>query len=591
MRVHFTVGVYQRKDEEEEWTALVPVQYGAYISGSGESKLRDRMIDRLRDVLRKAAPVHQELFQLPVGTELVRVPVDFKAKAGSMHGHLPLIVEPRWTSPERQHLFVYHPSRRDMWFVTEERDDIPALALALVREHLSDVEDEDDILGLFSEGRDRLITLAFSAEPMSLLDMLPSRKKDSRTAAGTPRPDRVLHELAVNETQRISNGIVRLGVPRSPYRERMSYLLGGQRPRAVAVVGPPGAGKTMIIEQWISDRLVEDGYPIHKNLDRCFQVWRLSGKRLIAGMSYLGQWEERCLSVLDEARKRKGILWIEDLHLFGRLGQSRQSERSFADFFRGPVRRGDLAVVAELTQEQHARLERDAPGLAEALSLVVVPPASPQETAALLLHEVRALEVKHDDISLHPFVPRTALELGTALFPWRARPGVAIEIVRRVAEEAAARSDDREIAPNDVLEMLARTTGLSSRLLTLEEALDPAEVEASFAARVIGQPAATKAATDVILRVRAGLADPNRPVSVLLFTGPTGTGKTELATAIAEYLYGDQSRLVRVDMGEMSGPDAVSRLIGDRWNPEGMLTSRVRSQPFCVVLLDEIEKA
>ena len=77
----------------------------------------------------------------------------------------------------------------------------------------------------------------------------------------------------------------------------------------------------------------------------------------------------------------------------------------------------------------------------------------------------------------------------------------------------------------------------------------------------------------------------------MLFTGPTGTGKTELATAIAEYLYGDQSRLVRIDMGEMSGPDAVSRLIGDRWNPEGLLTSRVRSQPFCVVLLDEIEKA
>ncbi|HEY5944715.1 MAG TPA: AAA family ATPase, partial [Kofleriaceae bacterium] len=95
----------------------------------------------------------------------------------------------------------------------------------------------------------------------------------------------------------------------------------------------------------------------------------------------------------------------------------------------------------------------------------------------------------------------------------------------------------------------------------------------------------------VIVKVRAGLADPARPVSVMLFTGPTGTGKTELATAIAEYLYGDPSRFVRVDMGEMSGPDAVSRLIGDRWQPEGMLTSRVRAQPFCVVLLDEIEKA
>src|ERR1044072_1249636 len=141
-----------------------------------------------------------------------------------------------------------------------------------------------------------------------------------------------------------------------------------------------------------------------KSLDRCHHVWRLSGKRLIAGMSYLGQWEERCLAVLDEARKRKGILWIEDLHLFGRLGQSRQSERSFADFFRGPVRRGDVAIVAELTQEQHARLERDAPGLAEALSLVAVPAASPGETAQLLLHEVRALELRLSNVALHPFL-------------------------------------------------------------------------------------------------------------------------------------------------------------------------------------------
>jgi ATP-dependent Clp protease ATP-binding subunit ClpC len=590
--IHFSVGVYQKKEGDEEWTALVPARYAAYISGTGDSRLRDRMIEKLRDSLRKALPSDQELFQLPLGSELVRVPIDIKGKAGHIHGHIPLIVEPRWVSDSEQRLFVYHPSRRDMWFVTDNRDELPVLGLALAREHWTDVEDEDEIEELLSNGKDRLITVAFSAEPLSLLGMLPSRKKDNRATAAGPRPERVLHEIAVDETQRVATGSAKLGgVPRSPYRERLAYLLGGQRPRSVAVVGPPGSGKTTLLFQWISDRLAEDGYPIHKNLDKCHHVWRLSGKRLIAGMSYLGQWEERCLGVLAEARKRKGILWIEDLHLFGRLGQSRQSERSFADFFRGPVRRGDLAIVAELTQEQYARLERDAPGLAEALSLVAVPPASSAETSQLLLHEVRALEVRLKDVSLHPFVPRTALELGAALFPWRARPGVAIEIVRRVAEEAAAREDEREITPNDVLDTLARTTGLSSKLLTLEEPLDATEVEGAFAARVIGQPAATKAAADVILKVRAGLSDPNRPVSVMLFTGPTGTGKTELATAIAEYLYGDQSRLVRIDMGEMSGADAVSRLIGDRWQPEGMLTSRVRSQPFCVVLLDEIEKA
>jgi ATP-dependent Clp protease ATP-binding subunit ClpA/ATP-dependent Clp protease ATP-binding subunit ClpC len=591
-QIHFTVGVFaERREGEDEWHALVPGKHAAYLSGDSEARLRERMIEKLRGELKRAHPATQELFQLPLGTELLRVPIDIKTKGGNLHGQLPMIVEPRWTSDDRQQLFVYHPNRRDIWFVTEERGEIQPLAQLAAREAFADTEDNDDLDPLLSEGKDRLIVLAFSAEPQTLIDMLPSRKKDPRAGASTPRPDRVLHELAVDETQRAASGTVRLGVPRSPYRERLAYLLSGARPRSVAVVGPPGTGKTELIKLWIADRLNEDGWPIHKNLDRCSHVWRLSGKRLIAGMSRLGEWEERCLGVLDEAKKKRGILWIEDLHLFGRLGQSRQSERSFADFFRGPVRRGDLAVIAELTQEQFARLERDAPGLAEALALVAVPAASPAETSQLLLHEVRALETRLEDVTLHPFVPRAALELGAALFPWRARPGVAIEIVRRVAEDMARQEDGGDATAEHVLAYLARTTGLSHQLLSIDRALDVQEVEATFAARVIGQPTATRAAADVILKVRAGLADPGRPVNVMLFTGPTGTGKTELATAIAEYLYGDQSRLIRVDMGEMSGYDAVARLIGDRWNPDGLLTSRVRAQPFSVVLLDEIEKA
>jgi ATP-dependent Clp protease ATP-binding subunit ClpC len=614
--IDFTVGIYQAKhDSEDRWTALVPSRHYAYMSGQGDVRLRERMIQRLRDVLRRVPPREQELFQLPIGTELMRLELDIKLDEGRFHGTLPMIVEPRWTSDEHQRLVVYHPLRRQDWFIADDRADIAVIAPVYFR-HVWKRLDPEDLEYLNSNGKDRLAQIAFSTEPQSLLDLLPSRKKDTRGVAFA-RPENVLQAVGVDETQRLSAGTVHLGVPRSPYRERLAYLLGGARPRSVAVIGAPGSGKTSLIHQWIADRLVEDGYRLHTNLDRVHHVWRLTGKRLIAGMSYLGQWEERCLALLDEARTKRAILWIEDLHLWGRLGQSRQSERSFADFFRGPVRRGDLAIVAELTPEQHARLERDAPALAEALAPVAVPPASPGETAQLLLHEIRALETRLP-VELHPFVPRTALELGTALFPWRVRPGVAIEIVRRVAEEGTQPSEDdsipvglralaREVAdkmgggdgkggrstvlPSDVLDYLARTTGLSAKLISLDEPLDADEVEAAFAARVIGQPAATRAAADTILRVRAGLADPGRPVSVMLFTGPTGTGKTELATAIAEYLYGGGERLLRVDMGELSGPDAVARLIGDRWNPDGLLTSRVRAQPFCVVLLDEIEKA
>jgi ATP-dependent Clp protease ATP-binding subunit ClpA/ATP-dependent Clp protease ATP-binding subunit ClpC len=591
--IDFTVGIYARRGDDgtEHWHALLPDQQYAYASGPPETRER-RMIDRLRDILKLVTPASQPMFQFSAAAELLRAPVDLKLTNGRVVGKVPIVVEPIATGPDSRRYLAYHPMRRDECFFAADVTDVELLAQQFFR-HTWDALEANELERLTTNSKDRLITLGFSATPRSLIDELPS-KKQQRTGARMG-PQRVLQTVGVDETARLAR-LGPVGMPRAGYRERMANLLGGDRPRAVAVVGPPGSGKTSLIHRWIQDRVAEDGFPIHNNLDRLRHVWRLAGKRLIAGMSYLGQWEERLLALLEEARTQRAILWFEDLHLFGRLGQSRQSERSFADFFRGPIRRGDVAMVAELTPEQYARLERDAPGLAEALATVSLPAASPAETQHLLLHTIRELEPVLR-VALHPFVPRAATELGAALFPWRARPGVAIEIVRRVAQDARAAAGPivagppLDIEPRAVLATLARTTGLSPELLSLEQPLDVDAVEAAFAARVIGQPVAVHAATDVVVKVRAGLADPGRPVSVMLFTGPTGTGKTELANAIAEYLYGGGERLVRVDMGELSGPDAVMRLIGDGAGTEGLLTARVRAQPFCVVLLDEIEKA
>jgi len=281
VRIDFTVGVYQtRREGEEEWTALTPLPYPVYVSGQGEVRLRERLIDRLRTVLRDAPPIHQELFQLPIGSELMRVSIDLKLANGQLHGAVPLIAEPRWTSDDRQLLVVYHPVFRQHWFLASDRNEIAAIAPTFFRHHFDDA-DGDDIELMTSDGKDRLVPIAFSTEPKSLLDLLPSRKKDPRAAASTPRANKVLQELGIDETRYATSGSLRLGVPRSPYRERLSYLLGGARPRSVAVIGPPGSGKTSLIRQWIADRLVEDGYPIHKNLDRVHHVWRLTGKRLI----------------------------------------------------------------------------------------------------------------------------------------------------------------------------------------------------------------------------------------------------------------------------------------------------------------------
>src|SRR5690348_3862525 len=135
--IHFTVGAYVTKVDsgDEQWTALTPIAHYAYVQGQGEVKLRERIVDRLRDTLRRATPVQQELFQLPPGTELIRVPVELKLDTGKVSGTVPMIVEPRWTSADRQHFVVFHPKRRFEWFFTDSRDDIPLLVSPFLRHH------------------------------------------------------------------------------------------------------------------------------------------------------------------------------------------------------------------------------------------------------------------------------------------------------------------------------------------------------------------------------------------------------------------------------------------------------------------------
>jgi ATP-dependent Clp protease ATP-binding subunit ClpA/ATP-dependent Clp protease ATP-binding subunit ClpC len=590
----FTIGVFQqRQGADELWYALVPPpHHGHWVRGPSEARLRTDLVDRLRKLLDRVDPADHELFHLHAGTRLLRVHVDVGARGPDgaqrrIGGTFPFVLEPRWLDAEKQTLFVWHPLHPEDWFTADDPAQVAELAGHFAR-HAWTAIDDDELVRMKSTGKERLGAISFSATGKTLLDKLPKRDEGrQRAALGRRRHDeRVLESLAVDQTSRAVDGTLPVGVPREPYRTKLQHLLGGRAMRSTVLVGRPGAGKTTLLNRWVADRLTEDGFALNRNLDDIHHVWKLSGKRLIAGMSYLGDWEERVLAVIRDAQLHAGILWIEDLHLFGRLGQSRQSERALADLFRGPIARGALTIVATLTPEQLQRLEDDAPALASLLVRVHVAPASNGETQALLLHETRAIEEKRL-IEIHPFTARAAIELGGALYPWAALPGTAIDLLRKVVDGAAG----AEIGPDAVVAHLARATGLPPHLITLDAPLDPDEVRAHFARRVHGQPEAIGAAADVVLRVRAGLADPGRPLAVHLYTGPTGTGKTELATALAEYLYGDRRRLLRFDMSELSGPDAVGRLVGDRWEPRGLLTERVREQPFAVVLLDEIEKA
>ncbi|HKE20385.1 MAG TPA: AAA family ATPase [Kofleriaceae bacterium] len=564
--------------------------------GQSAHKVERKLVDRLRALFAGARPDQLARCQLGPGMALERLHLDIGVRSAGkrirLAGRFPVVVEPRRLGGDERLLIAYHPLRQEAWFPVDEGAPLGEQAALFFRHAWSGLT-EDMLESYKATGKESLRAVSFTASVSALIDRL-GRPDASRRLPPRPPAD-VLRHIGSDQTRRAVDRTLPGGRPREPYRAEMQLYLGGERRSSVAVVGPPGSGKSTIIARWIHDLLEAEGYELDRNYDRVHKVWQVSGQRIIAGMMYLGDWEQRCLDLLEECRRKRVILWIEDLHLLGRLGQTRESDRNLAELFRGPVARGELTMIGECTDEQLQRLEDDAPSFAGLFGRVRVAPTTARETLEMMVGEARELEQARR-VAYHPFTFRAILEIGGSLQPWKAMPGKALDLLRGLADRAArARAPDStersEIAPGDVVRLLSSQTGLAASLLTSEEKLDESEVARSLSRRVIGQDVAIEAACDAVFRIRAGLTDPRRPFAVYLFTGPTGTGKTELAKTLAEYLFGDPSRLLRFDMSEYATADAVARLIGDRWAPEGQLTRRVRDQPFAVVLLDEIEKA
>ena len=602
--MNVTIAVYQeRVGAELHWVTLGLGAHTQRERGPHAGKLQQKITNALRDAFMAAPARDLARVGFVRGTRLEVLHLELGLRHEGRRRKLallcPVVVEPRWASDDRRFVIAYHPARQEQWFPVDEAAPLAEQATAFFAEDWAELDDAT-LDGLRLRGRCTLKSFSFTASPKGLLDELSERPRGVWDDLRNDGPQRdakrkdVLRPLGVDVTWQCVDGSLTASLPRSPWREQVRLLLCQPTPQPLLVVGPSGVGRTRILERAVADLLEHDGYPSHRNPDLVRHVWQVSGKRLIAGMSYLGDWQARCLDVLAEARERRVVLWVTDIEHFGRIGRTRDSEMNLAEFFAGPVARREVTLVGECAPEALRQLEEDAPAFAALFTRVQVAPADTAETLRMLLHEVRRLETLHDRLRVHPSALRTILELGAALAPMRAQPGKSMDLLARTVRDCLAESvegNDVFVGSWQVAWALSARTGLPMSLLEPGDALRGEDVARVLGAQVMGQTAAIDAAVDVVTRVRAGMVDARRPYAVYLFVGPTGTGKTELAKALARYLYGSVERLVRFDMGEFGASDAAARLVGDRWNPDGVLTRALQAQPFCVVLLDEIEKA
>ncbi|WP_337060446.1 ATP-dependent Clp protease ATP-binding subunit [Kineococcus sp. G2] len=468
---------------------------------------------------------------------------------------------------------------------------------------------------------------------------------------GTPSGSLVLDQFGRNLTQAAREGKLDPVIGRDPQIERVMQVLSRRTKNNPILIGEPGVGKTAVVEG-LAQSVVRGEVP-ETLKDK--QIYTLDLGALVAGSRYRGDFEERLRKVLKEIRTRGDIiLFIDEIHTLVGAGAA-EGAIDAASILKPMLARGELQTIGATTLDEFRKhIEKD-PALERRFQPIQVPePTLPH--AIEILKGLRDRYEAHHRVSITDAALVAAATLADRYVNDRYLPDKAIDLIdeagarlrirrmtappdlrefdERIADvrrekesaidaqdfEKAASLRDKEkkllaqkgerekqwksgdmdvIAEVDeelIAEVLATATGIPVVRLTEEESARLLNMEAELHKRVIGQNDAIKALSQAIRRTRAGLKDPKRPGGSFIFAGPTGVGKTELAKALAEFLFGEEDALIQLDMSEFSEKHTVSRLFGSPpgyvgYEEGGQLTEKVRRKPFSVVLFDEVEKA
>ncbi|MDQ6825555.1 MAG: ATP-dependent Clp protease ATP-binding subunit [Candidatus Eremiobacteraeota bacterium] len=402
----------------------------------------------------------------------------------------------------------------------------------------------------------------------------------------------VLNVLGRDLTQLAREGKLDPVIGRQTEIERVIRILARRAKNNPVLIGEAGVGKTAIVEG-LAVRIV------HGNVPRALlgkRVVALTLSNVVAGTKYRGEFEARLSRVLDELRRAAGdvIVFIDELHTIVGAGSAEGSTVDAANMLKPELARGEIRCIGATTFEEYRRhIESDA-ALERRFAPVIV--EEPTHAQALeMLAGVKDRYERHHGVRITDAALERAVALSARYISDRRLPDKAFDLIDEAAATVALRQGT-EVTAEDVAMMVSAWTGVPLQTLQEEEARRLLQFEEILSRRIIGQDAAVHAVAECVRRSRAGLREHRGPLGALFFVGPSGVGKTELARATAEALFGSDEALLRFDMSEFGESHSVTRLIGAPagyagYEKAGALTEAVRRRPYSVVLFDDVDRA
>jgi len=376
---------------------------------------------------------------------------------------------------------------------------------------------------------------------------------------------------------------------RDALTEQLYSIIYQKENTPIVLVGKEGVGKHSLIHE-ITYRYNEAWTSPKTENKAC--MWQIDPTRIIAGMSIVGMWQKRFEAILQhlierlKGRTTSDKMIIDNVVAMLRIGKSAQNNMTLSDVLKPYLEKRLLQVVLVATPNEWKIIQEKDRRFADLFQVIRIKEPTEAQATKMVLEERKQLELKFDcDITI-PAI-RQLFTIHRNYFKRRALPGSVCKLMQQVAVKYKFGQVDVE----HVQEEFAQYSGLSTPIFDPAYPFEKDEVRQHIQASLIGQEKAVACLTSVIHTIKAKLNAPDKPLGSFLFIGPTGVGKTEAAKTICRYLLGDTKKLMRFDMNEYIDESALTRLIGDYYNPEGQLTGKVRYNPFGIVLFDEIEKA